>query len=170
MTVKPSNENLLPSPAAPRLFSCAPLSPRRPPLYPSPPSCPLTPQDRGYVSREGRSLLPTSLGRVLTAFLEHYFPSYVDYDFTSDMEGQLDEVAGGWTGRRTGQGAALAHDAVERGLGWAAVESGGGCGVGVWGLGFAARGSAKACSCLQAGSRRTGGEPDERYCRKAYRV
>ncbi|GLI64084.1 hypothetical protein VaNZ11_007253 [Volvox africanus] len=52
-------------------------------------------QDRGYVTREGRSLLPTSLGRVLTAFLEHYFPKYVDYDFTSDMEGQLDDVAGG---------------------------------------------------------------------------
>ncbi|GIL72038.1 hypothetical protein Vretifemale_2451 [Volvox reticuliferus] len=52
-------------------------------------------QERGYVTREGRSLLPTSLGRVLTAFLEHYFPKYVDYDFTSDMEGQLDDVAGG---------------------------------------------------------------------------
>ncbi|GLC63308.1 hypothetical protein PLESTF_000022500 [Pleodorina starrii] len=52
-------------------------------------------QDRGYVVREGRSLLPTSLGRVLCAFLEHYFPTYVDYDFTSHVEGQLDDVAGG---------------------------------------------------------------------------
>ncbi|KXZ43247.1 hypothetical protein GPECTOR_96g713 [Gonium pectorale] len=52
-------------------------------------------QDRGYVCREGRSLLPTSLGRVLTAFLERYFGGVVDYTFTSDLEAQLDDVAGG---------------------------------------------------------------------------
>ncbi|KAG2448893.1 hypothetical protein HYH02_006241 [Chlamydomonas schloesseri] len=52
-------------------------------------------QDRGYVSREGRALLPTSLGRVLTSFLEHYFATWVDYDFTSELEGRLDDVAGG---------------------------------------------------------------------------
>ncbi|GFR40165.1 hypothetical protein Agub_g723, partial [Astrephomene gubernaculifera] len=52
-------------------------------------------QDRGYVSREGRSLVPTPLGRVLSAFLEHYFPTWVDYDFTSGMEASLDDIASG---------------------------------------------------------------------------
>lgn len=48
------------------------------------------------MSREGggRSLRPTSLGRVLTAFLAAYFPTYVDPGFTSGMEEQLDDVAG----------------------------------------------------------------------------
>lgn len=30
-------------------------------------------QNRGYVTREGRTLVPSSLGRVLSAFLDHYF-------------------------------------------------------------------------------------------------
>ncbi len=51
------------------------------------------------MSREGggRSLRPTSLGRVLTAFLAAYFPTYVDPGFTRGMEEQLDDVAGGCT-------------------------------------------------------------------------
>ncbi|KAG2501067.1 hypothetical protein HYH03_000886 [Edaphochlamys debaryana] len=58
-------------------------------------------QDRGYMAREGRSLLPTSLGRVLSAFLARYFERVVDEGFTRDMEGRLDDVAGGraaWKG------------------------------------------------------------------------
>ena len=51
-------------------------------------------QDRGYVVKQGKALQATSRGRVLSAFLQHYFTQYVDYDFTSDMEAQLDEVAG----------------------------------------------------------------------------
>ena len=51
-------------------------------------------QDRGYVVKEGKSLQATSRGRVLSAFLQHYFARYVDYDFTSNLESQLDEVAG----------------------------------------------------------------------------
>lgn len=39
--------------------------------------------------------MATPTGRVLTSFLQHYFPKYVDVDFTSHMESQLDEVAGG---------------------------------------------------------------------------
>ena len=34
-------------------------------------------------------------GRLLTAFLERYFPNYVAYDFTAGMEDNLDEVSGG---------------------------------------------------------------------------
>jgi len=31
---------------------------------------------------------------VLTAFLQAYFPNFVDYSFTSTLEAQLDEVSG----------------------------------------------------------------------------
>ena len=51
-------------------------------------------QERGYVVKEGRALRATSRGRVLSAFLQQYFSQYVDYEFTSDMESQLDDVAG----------------------------------------------------------------------------
>ena len=44
--------------------------------------------------KEGRSLQATSRGRVLSAFLQHYFARYVDYGFTSNLESQLDEIAG----------------------------------------------------------------------------
>jgi len=57
-------------------------------------------QARKYVRKEGRALHAEPLGRVLSAFLSLYFPTYVDYDFTSRMEGALDEVSGGeaeWT-------------------------------------------------------------------------
>lgn len=61
------------------------------PLTPTP--WPL-PQDRGYVERQGRALRATTLGRLLSAFLTHYFARYMDYGFTSGLEEQLDEVAG----------------------------------------------------------------------------
>lgn len=51
--------------------------------------------DRGYVIREGRALVPQPLGRLLTAFLHQYFARYVDYNFTSQLEEQLDDVSGG---------------------------------------------------------------------------
>jgi DNA topoisomerase-1 len=52
------------------------------------------PQDRKYVSKQGRALHAESLGRVLTAFLLAYFPDFVDYGFTSALEAQLDDVSG----------------------------------------------------------------------------
>ncbi len=51
-------------------------------------------QERGYVKKEGRTLVPESRGRVLSAFLQHYFSDYVDYDFTATLEDQLDLVSG----------------------------------------------------------------------------
>ena len=50
---------------------------------------------RGYVTKEGSALIPSSLGRVLVGFLVEFFPKYVDYDFTSKVEEQLDEVSDG---------------------------------------------------------------------------
>lgn len=36
--------------------------------------------------KEGRVLVPSSLGRVLSTFLKAYFEKYVDYGFTASLE------------------------------------------------------------------------------------
>jgi DNA topoisomerase-1 len=50
-------------------------------------------QDRGYVERQGRQMLPTELGRVVTDLLVEHFPDIVDVQFTAGMEEKLDDVA-----------------------------------------------------------------------------
>ncbi|MCL6520947.1 MAG: type I DNA topoisomerase, partial [Firmicutes bacterium] len=50
---------------------------------------------RGYVSRERRTLVPTELGRTVTRLLKEHFPEIVDVDFTARMESQLDRVEAG---------------------------------------------------------------------------
>lgn len=50
---------------------------------------------RGYVEKEGRTLIPTDTGDVVSTFLEEHFADYISDDFTSDMETQLDEIATG---------------------------------------------------------------------------
>ncbi len=52
-------------------------------------------QDRGYVRRDGQRLIPEDKGRLVTAFLENYFRRYIGYDFTADLEDQLDKVSAG---------------------------------------------------------------------------
>ncbi len=52
-------------------------------------------QSRGYVDREGKYLFPTDVGRVVNDFLVDHFGQIVDYDFTSEVEEDLDEVAMG---------------------------------------------------------------------------
>lgn len=52
---------------------------------------------RGYVEREGKNFVPTSLGEVTTKFMCDNFKDVVDYNFTAKMEDSLDEVAGGET-------------------------------------------------------------------------
>jgi hypothetical protein len=51
-------------------------------------------QERGYVVKSGRTLVPTPLGRLLTAYLTIHFTEYVDVNFTAKVEEQLDEVSG----------------------------------------------------------------------------
>ena len=51
--------------------------------------------DRGYVVKEGRTLLPTDTGEVVSTFLETHFAQYIDDTFTSDMEDKLDDIATG---------------------------------------------------------------------------
>lgn len=51
--------------------------------------------DRGYVTKEGRTLIPTDTGDVVSTFLEKYFEQYISDTFTSEMEDELDEIAEG---------------------------------------------------------------------------
>lgn len=51
--------------------------------------------DRGYVLKEGASLWPSPLGRVVHLYLTAYFPKLIQDEFTASMETSLDDVAGG---------------------------------------------------------------------------
>ena len=52
-------------------------------------------QGRGYVIKTEKKFQPTPLGFIVTDLLKEHFPKIVDTGFTSDMESQLDEIAGG---------------------------------------------------------------------------
>ena len=52
-------------------------------------------RDRDYVRMEKNRFFAEDSGRLLTAFLERFFPRYVAYDFTAELEDELDEVSGG---------------------------------------------------------------------------
>ncbi len=52
-------------------------------------------QDRGYVTKDKNRLIPEDKGRLVTIFLTNYFRKYVGYEFTADLEDQLDEVSAG---------------------------------------------------------------------------
>jgi DNA topoisomerase-1 len=52
-------------------------------------------KDRDYVRTEKNRFFAEDSGRLLTAFLERFFQRYVGYDFTAEMEDELDEVSGG---------------------------------------------------------------------------
>ena len=52
-------------------------------------------QDRDYVRKEKNRLIPEDKGRLVTAFLSNYFRRYVGYNFTADLETQLDDVSAG---------------------------------------------------------------------------
>ncbi len=51
--------------------------------------------ERGYVTKEGRTLIPTDTGDVVSTFLEQHFADYISDDFTSEMEDELDDIATG---------------------------------------------------------------------------
>ncbi|XP_049382514.1 uncharacterized protein LOC125846876 isoform X2 [Solanum stenotomum] len=54
-------------------------------------------KDRNYVIAKGRTLYPEFRGRMVSAFLSHYFTEVTDYSFTADMETELDNVSAGLT-------------------------------------------------------------------------
>ncbi len=51
--------------------------------------------DREYVKKDKNRLFPEDKGRIVTHFLMNFFRRYVEYDFTADMEEELDEVSAG---------------------------------------------------------------------------
>ena len=52
-------------------------------------------QDRDYVILDKKRFVPHDRGRVVSIFLENYFNKYVEYDFTADLENQLDDISDG---------------------------------------------------------------------------
>jgi DNA topoisomerase-1 len=50
---------------------------------------------RGYVSKDGRRLIPTQTGFIVNDLVSEYFSSIVDIGFTAEMEKELDQVASG---------------------------------------------------------------------------
>lgn len=52
-------------------------------------------QNREYVILDNKRFKPTDVGRVVNKFLTNYFAKYVDYDFTANLEDQLDAVSRG---------------------------------------------------------------------------
>lgn len=54
-------------------------------------------EDRGYVTKTGRTLFPTDTGDVVSTFIENNFSDYISDSFTAEMENKLDEIAEGKT-------------------------------------------------------------------------
>lgn len=52
-------------------------------------------KDREYVRVEKGRFVPEESGRLVTAFLERFFERYVSYDYTAELEEELDDVSGG---------------------------------------------------------------------------
>jgi len=51
--------------------------------------------DRGYIRKAGQALVPTFLAFAVTNLLEQHFGHLVDYEFTAQMEDDLDRIASG---------------------------------------------------------------------------
>ena len=52
-------------------------------------------QEREYVRKEQNRLIPEDKGRIVTIFLLNFFRRYVGYEFTAQLEEELDEVSAG---------------------------------------------------------------------------
>ena len=52
-------------------------------------------QDRDYVRKEKGRLIPEDKGRLVTVFLINFFRQYVGYEFTANLEEELDDVSAG---------------------------------------------------------------------------
>ena len=55
-------------------------------------------KDREYVRLEKNRFIPEESGRLVTAFLERFFERYVSFDYTAELEEELDDVSGGRLG------------------------------------------------------------------------
>ncbi len=51
--------------------------------------------NREYVTQEQRRFYPTDIGKIVSNFLSKHFTRYVDYEFTAQMEDELDAISRG---------------------------------------------------------------------------
>ena len=54
-------------------------------------------QDREYVNKTDKRLMPTALGEVVTGLMMDHFKDIIDVEFTANMENRLDDVEAGKT-------------------------------------------------------------------------
>lgn len=52
-------------------------------------------QTREYATLDKKRFIPTDVGRVVTKFLTEHFTRYIDFDFTANLENELDEISEG---------------------------------------------------------------------------
>jgi len=52
-------------------------------------------KDREYVRTDKGRFVPEESGRLVTAFLERFFERYVSFDYTAELEEELDDISGG---------------------------------------------------------------------------
>ena len=52
-------------------------------------------QDRGYVVLEKKRFFPEERGRIVTTFLKEFFSKYVEFDYTANLEDELDIISNG---------------------------------------------------------------------------
>ena len=57
--------------------------------------------DRGYVTKKGQALVPSWIAFSVVRLLEEHFSALVSYDFTAEMESDLDRIAAGEADRST---------------------------------------------------------------------
>jgi len=58
-------------------------------------------QSRQYVRKEKNRLIPEDKGKLISIFLTEYFKKYVEYDYTAELEVELDNISSGkseWVG------------------------------------------------------------------------
>ncbi|MCC3272509.1 type I DNA topoisomerase [Arthrobacter zhangbolii] len=72
--------------------------------------------DRGYVTSRGQALVPSWIAFSVVRLLEEHFTDYVDYDFTAELEEDLDRIARGEAGRVEWLNQFYYGDRVETGL------------------------------------------------------
>ncbi len=52
-------------------------------------------EDRGYVARDAKRFVATAIGMTVTDFLMQHFPMFMEYQFTAEMEENLDSISRG---------------------------------------------------------------------------
>ncbi len=49
-------------------------------------------KEKNYVTIKNKSMVPNAKGKILSKFLENFFSNFVEYEFTAELEKQLDQI------------------------------------------------------------------------------